>query len=856
MGPVPFSNGRVASGSLMIRIPLWSDDTFLLLAPRFGDWTTAAQWTLLAGLLLVPATLVLWLYRYELRLLSRSAAALLLVLRFLVVVLLWFLAGWQPTVARYREEEVPSRVLVAVDLSASMDTQDVQRTAEEKQALVETLGLSKDETAAQALAQVDGMSRAEIVRRFLAEKAFFKQLAARHQVELVGFDRTLWQSAPENWSELFAGRGKSAASAQGTNLQLPLGRAGETAGKNQGKLLGVIVFTDGQHNAGPEATLLDQARQLAKPVYPVAIGAREPPVDLAVLEVKAPPTALKNTDVALEAWVKIAGVPAQELVVELAEAGKPVRPEYRKTIQHDGKLRVVSVPFQWKSEELGTHALQVKVRAPAGTLKEISSDNNQQTALVRIADDKARVLLVDGEARWEYHYLATALARDPHVKLDEVLFTQPRLGTTPQDKLERLGFARLTLPEKKPGAKDEDPLHQYDCIFLGDVPPAKLSLEDRRRLERYVAERGGTLVLMAGKRHFPADYTVDAQAATDPLVKMMPLAPLRPVEAKDGFTLALGAGASLTPLMQLESSADENLRRWQGFPRHYWGMVGKPRPGATVLAYAETPGDAKKTRDTLEKEQAAVLLQPYGFGHVLYVGIESTWRWRYKIGDAYHHRFWGQVVRWAVTDKLLPGGNRYVRFGSKQPVVRPNQPVQIDVRLAEDLTLAAGTTAQVKLWRQLGDGKEEQAALVPLTKNAKQAKLLEAQARDLPAGKYRIEVDIPSLKDKINEPPDTPEQKKTGHDLFTVLPAEEGETFDLAVNWPLLGTLADETRGRLFTLDDAEELIRLLERQVERKTERDEQRFWQDAPLVWWVFAVLLSLLSVEWIVRKWAGLP
>ena len=45
-----------------------------------------------------------------------------------------------------------------------------------------------------------------------------------------------------------------------------------------------------------------------------------------------------------------------------------------------------------------------------------------------MADDKARVLLVDGEARWEFQYLRNALVRDPRVTVDAVVFHQPALS--------------------------------------------------------------------------------------------------------------------------------------------------------------------------------------------------------------------------------------------------------------------------------------------------------------------------------------------------------------------------------------------------------------------------------------------
>lgn len=89
-----------------------------------------------------------------------------------------------------------------------------------------------------------------------------------------------------------------------------------------------------------------------------------------------------------------------------------------------------------------------------------------------------------------------------------------------------------------------------------------------------------------------------------------------------------------------------------------------------------------------------------------------------------------------------------------------------------------------------------------------------------------------------------------------VLPPEDGELIDVATNWELLATLAEQTQGRLFSATDADQLPELLARQVERKERRREERLWRDEPLVWWVLSVLLALLTLEWVARKLAGLP
>src|SRR5207245_2370607 len=113
----------------------------------------------------------------------------------------------------------------------------------------------------------------------------------------------------------------------------------------------------------------------------------------------------------------------------------------------------------------------------------------------------------------------TALQRDRTMKLDSVVFQQPRLNKelTP-DQLKKLGSPAQKLPE------GPDALADFDCIILGDVEAAELPVADRQRLEKYVADRGGTLVLLAGKRALPLGYAEgDNAGEADPLRKMLPI---------------------------------------------------------------------------------------------------------------------------------------------------------------------------------------------------------------------------------------------------------------------------------------------------------------------------------------------
>ena len=75
---------------------------------------------------------------------------------------------------------------------------------------------------------------------------------------------------------------------------------------------------------------------------------------------------------------------------------------------------------------------------------------------------------------------------------------------------------------------------------------------------------------------------------------------------------------------------------------------------------------------------------------------------------------------------------------------------------------------------------------------------------------------------------------------------------DLSTNRPLLDELAAKSGGKVYTPEDVQELVDRLVSQSIPETEYFEQRLWQ-----WWVvLAVVASLLTVEWVVRKWSGLP
>jgi hypothetical protein len=786
------------------------------------------------------------------------------------VATLLFLLGFQPIVARSETDELPGRVLIAVDRSESMDVADPQRPAVEKLRLARALKAATDlcpealldqwihdyETKGgpawpadgenqrrhdQVCQRIDALSRMQIGHKILAGEGIglLPAVARKHHVALLGFAQEAWEVRADQLDELFRPgselKEKTDAPSpfSATDIRLPLSRALSHPSTDDAKILGVVLLTDGRHNWGPSpvARAIELGEQ-GIPIYAIPLGGRQAPPDIALAGIKAPPAVFKGSDVPIEARVKVSGLPRQEIVVELQRSGQPTLQE---RVHHDGTDRYHAVRFPVKMEQLGAQTLTVTAPPVAG---EIRTDNNSRPVVINVADDKARVLLIDGEARWEYHYLANALARDPAMQLTTVVFRQPRLGTIAEDELQKMRHPALALPAAP------DALAVYDCIILGDVAPAQLPPAERLRLEKYVADRGGTLVIVAGKRWMPTAYAAPA-GETDPLLKLLPILEPQPIALVRGFPITLTHEGQGTPFLQMDGTSDKSLSIWADLPVHYWSTIGRAKPGATSLAYVadEQLGADRAEPGTPERNQALIVRQNYGFGRVLYVGLESTWRWRYKVGDTYHHRFWGQVMRWAATDKPLVAGNEFVRFGTHDPVYQQGQEVELVVRLGDRLPpLAAGAVTGVRIWKLTAEGKEEAIALVPLSRREAQPGVLEGRLRDLPPGNYRMELAIPEVADKVAG-------LRAG---FSVTPSETDELIELAANWPLLEELSAKSGGRVFAPENATELVELLTKKMVTRPRQIESRLWE-----WWpTLVILLLLLTTEWLGRKWAGLP
>ncbi len=346
--------------------------------------------------------LLLVLYREERRLVSRRAGLGLLGLRVLAAVAL-VAALFEPIAARTFREAVRGRVVVAVDVSESMATADPGRTGGERAGLVKVLGMSADR-AARRDAQARG--RAEADRRPAGEA---RRPSTRSRPS--PSPATPPRRPPRPWPTRLRRPGKpDDPAAQTTDWRPVLAEALKAERRRRPGASAWCCVTDGRRNApGDDAATVDRLAARGVPVFPVLVGSTRPPRDAAVAAVKAPESVYKGDVASVEVTLKLDGYAGREVAVTL---DRPGASPLRQTARAAGDGSRPTVTFRVPLEEVGAVPLSVAVDPQEGDAR---PDNDRRTVTVQVADDKARVLLVDGEARWEFRYLRNALARDPRV---------------------------------------------------------------------------------------------------------------------------------------------------------------------------------------------------------------------------------------------------------------------------------------------------------------------------------------------------------------------------------------------------------------------------------------------------------
>jgi hypothetical protein len=576
------------------------------------------------------------------------------------------------------------------------------------------------------------------------------------------------------------------------------------AGRN---LRATIFIGDGDWNIGKSPVAAAQQFALKKiPLYALVTGSNQYIEDLDLESVNAPAYGIVGENVQIPFTIK-------------SSLSRDVRTQVRIRSE-DGKERTKDITIRansthydsllWRIEKEGASTLSISI--PVAN-DELVQGNNSRDFVMNGKPESIRVLVIETTPRWEYRFIRNALSRDPGVTVD-CLLLHPALGKGDgPDYIQEF-------PEKL-----ED-LQKYDVVFIGDVGIGEnqLTIEQANLIKGLVESQASGVVFIPGPKGH--QFTLAESELND----------LIPVELddknKEGFSDSLETPMRLTSegekslLTMLGDDESQNDTIWRSLPGFYWqAPIVKAKAGSTVLAVNDSRRNDSGRLPILVTSRA-------GSGKVLYMAIDSAWRWRRGVEDLYHYRFWGQVARWMSYQRNMAAGER-VRLFYTPERPKPGEFVSLSAN-AFDKNGAPLQEGILQVDLKAPDGS---ISRIELSKDntswgsfSGRFKVSQPGAWDLKAfvagdDQAFIEAKIISQSDEI---------EKTGR------PAR----------FEVLNEMAKITNGRVVTASQLDDLVKEINALPEPQPLVDSIKIWAH----WLAPALLILLLSIFWIGRKLNG--
>lgn len=570
----------------------------------------------------------------------------------------------------------------------------------------------------------------------------------------------------------------------------------------------VVLVSDGQSNSGTAiADVADRLRDRKVPIFALGLGRTDEPNDLAMLGVDHPKSILATDVFQGTATIKhqLPDQTPYRFTISrngkvlwsqtLTADGSPTRTlDYRV----DGKLL-----FESGSDDISS----AKGSVPLDLDFELDMEQDDAVAMNNVwasslwgVTRRNRVLVMDRRGRWESRYIKNAFERDSAWEVDAIM--------GPDDFEER----------KFPASREE--LLPFDVLIVSMDSVQAWNDAQERWVADHIAESGaGFIGIDSGRDKTNEESRVELEWLPVSLGATDPSASIRRLE--------LAQVAWSERAFAFEADEESNLKLWSTFPAPRVARKVTEKPGAEVFVVGRTNSD---------EPIPMIVMRTFGQGKVVYVANDESWRWRYNVADLYHQRFWSQITQWSMQSPFamenefaaLDTGDRTCEVGAMIPIRA----------LLKDTDRSPLSGARVYAVIQQ-DGKRVDS--IPLAEFPAGSGMYAGATPPMPEGKFSISLEVPGIPVE-----NIPWQS----DLLVQAPAT-AEMQSLAQNVSLLEQIAQQTGGAYLDEANREKLSDLLRPKQSGKIEESRWPLWQSFP---WFIAVV-ALLSLEWFLRKRAGL-
>lgn len=706
------------------------------------------------------------------------------------------------------------RLAAVVVLAFAMFRPAIQTSARDESRL-QLLVLSDTSRSMNTADMPGNVSRFQAVRTELEKSAAqWKEWSERIEVRQFDFTRELAEFAPQQ--------------KEGQGDQTDFGRTleGVVRETRDKRTLGVVIFSDGAHRAVPPfVDPLTAARKLADqqiPIYGVGFGASSlsnASLDIGIEDLVIPEMVFEKSRVPVKAKLRASGASGRKVRVRvlvedraqkrLDESGElkpaPVGPQTKPVQEFEirGNSEVIPVELSFEATVSG----EVKIALQAEPIEqELLTGNNQRETIITVKQGGMNVAYFD-VPRTEQRWLRAVSGADK-IQVD---FQEVRGGRfAPQTKIDPSWFQR----------------GRYDVYIIGDVRAEIFGTELLQLLAQRL-EEGAALLMTGGMQNFSV-----GGYANSPIADWLPVelnaADARPSGKINASTQMMGPQRMVPTergvrqyVMQL-GPTDKNMALWQALPPLKGSTRLKPL-NELVDVWAATPdGTPLLMTSTIQRSRVAA-----------FAG-DTTYLW-WTVGNEpeLHQRFWRQLILWLAKKEA----------DTDQPVW-----VQVSPR-----TYAPGSTVSMTFGARGQDG-------APLEDIEFRVEVTRPDGQKFPLPAVKGNPDSTAEFDKVTVPGDywvrvsaIQDGKPFAFDAFTrfIVDARDLELDYPSADYDFLKQLSSLTGGVLLKPEEVEGLFSRLKEARTDLTRVELTTLWDN----WGLLLVFVSLMSLEWFLRKRRGL-
>ncbi|MBU6384562.1 MAG: VWA domain-containing protein [Planctomycetes bacterium] len=760
--------------------------------------------------LMIPLSLALmglvwWWYFKESKYARAPFHWLLPTLRALALgAILWMLAG--PAWVREWVSGELSRIAVLVDTSASMELKDSET---EQSSRLERAMQWLNSTSEKELGWLDKQRTEFHLRLFpFSDENSGSEPTTKQSTWDSIVDRstkpTRLELSPSGTKtaigEALSGVIRSGSSA--TSLSEP-------SNASQRPYSAVLLLSDGQSNSGESpSSVAERFAQASIPVFAIGYGQEAEPNDLGILAVEHSRSLFRSDSFQGTATIKQRIPAGRQYRIEI-RSGTQGQVLWSKTLESDGAASR-TIEYRIPGEKLfsSQESASRSKATPLDLQFEVIYDGQDASQINDTFDSslwgiirKIRVLVMDQRGRWESRYVKNAFGRDSAWDLKSIL--------GPDEY------------QSNPFPKTREDLIDLDLIVMAADSLSGMNDTQLRWLADYIADLGGGLILIDSGRDKPLGVLSNKEVDWLPVSFIdNETAPLTVA------SLNLELDAVEQRAFAFEQDTLENRRLWEAFPAPRTARRVRSAPGAQVMVSGKSDN----------QQYPMIVTRRSGQGRVVYVANDETWRWRYNVADLYHQRFWNQLAQWCMQPPYAIQ-NDYVGLDAGDRVYDFGKPIPIRARLRNAQQEPLSGAKALAVIEQNGVRIQS----MPLVEEAEGTGMVTGLATGLLSGRYQVRLEVPGM----------PTEALDLETEFLVHPPEDLEMEVLASNRSLLEQIAKTTGGKYYDQSQADRVNESLRGLRTGKIEQSRTLLWQSYP---WFLAVM-TLLAIEWYLRKRAGL-